>query len=175
MTNPYVVELGGHLCHLTDADAIVFPEHRRPGGWRCMVVARRRPVAGPGYIDDVTYDQLCAAPKTVQVDPHDPDGCAMLWLAKVWQTWPSGAVWLGAGAFANDLRQAGTLQFDLDPAALRRLLEVTRLRIPAVQRLIERLAGAELLIPELPGVNGGWGTFYLNVMSLLPTGRVPRT
>src|ERR1700730_12444428 len=128
---PFVVELGTcglqalpyqdadrmQLLYVPCIDAIVVREHRQQGGWRCTVIVRRHHRFDAGHID-LTDDDLAAADTTFTVGPTDADGYLMLWRTRATQFPHGGAIQLGAGALANDIRRPGTLAVDLDHAAV---------------------------------------------------------
>jgi hypothetical protein len=132
-------DLRGRLLHVASLDAIVVVQHRVPdAGWWCSVIARHHPTTGPNQLL-VTDAQAAAAPTSVTVDPTDMDATPMLWLARVWQHWRGGLVYLGARALAEEFRVPGTLTVDVDITALRRLASITRLRLPGLGQLLHRL------------------------------------
>jgi len=153
----------GQLVYLPGIDAIVAREYRKVGGWRCTVIARRHQRFDAGHIDVPDHD-LAAATTTLLVDPvTDADGWAMLMQARIRQRWRGGATYLAACALANGIRHPRSLAVDLDRTAVRRLLDVTRLRTAGLRRLLDRLDGAGFLVPTLPGLEGSWGVYTLAV------------
>jgi len=135
----------GRLLYLPTREAIVVPQCRRQYSWWCAVLAWRSRFRDGGHVA-VNDKEIAAAAQTVTLDPaDDPDGFAMLWQARIWQTWPGGRTAAVARPLARELRCAGTLVVNLDPASTRKLTIAAHVRTPALRLLLGRLVETGLL------------------------------
>ncbi len=135
----------GGVFHLSRVDSVVALENRTERGWRCAVLARRQPGAGPGHLD-VAALELIGAATTVTVDPvADADGYAMVWLACVRLLWTSGHVHAVAQCLAERLRPPHDVAVDLDAGAIASLVRVAHVHPTGLDNLLHRLVRLGLL------------------------------
>jgi hypothetical protein len=85
------------------------PVCRLATGWRCTLVATRAACAS-GHVR-LTPELLATATATVSVNAErDPDDYArLLWLPRVFATWPGGTILALARLIVDQLRTAGSL------------------------------------------------------------------
>jgi len=155
----------GRTFYLPRLEAVLTVEYRSGAGWRCTVIARRRPRPDSRHVL-LSNAEIVAATATVVVDPDDHDAVAMIWVAEVWRRWRGGLVHVGARTLAEDIRIPGTLVADVDLHALADMAEVTRLRSPGIRRLLDRLATAGLLTTVESHADRGWGSYALRLPGL---------
>ena len=155
----------GRTFYLPRLEAVLTAECRSGAGWRCAVVARRRPCPDARHVV-LSNAEIVAATATVVVDADDHDAVAMIWVAEVWRRWRGGLVNVGARTLAEDIRIPGTLVADVDLHALARMAEATRLRAPGIRRLLDRLATAGLLTSIESHADRGWGSYALRLPEL---------
>lgn len=172
---PRPPDVRNRLFHLPSAEAIVMPEMRQAGGWRCAVVAARTPwrlTHRPGHLD-LTDDEIASLPTSFSLDPDtDPDGYAMVWVARIHQHDPCGLLPHLARRLNDDLRVPGSLTADFAPAAvnwLRRGAHPVMMR--ALKLQIDRLIAAGFLVrDDLAGTTGGLGAYTLTLPESVPVG-----
>jgi len=141
------------LLALADGDAIVLVGTRLPGGWAGHVIARRRPDSRRRRVV-LTDGEVDEAVAEVDGDRYrDPDGYAMVWLARVHATLPAGNISPVARVIAEYLRRPGGLTVDLDHRAVSRLAVAARRRLDDLGPILQRLVGHELLSAETPSGN----------------------
>ena len=99
---------------------------------------------------------------------RDPDGYAMVWLARVHATLPAGNIPPIARVMAEDLRRPGSLLVDLDHRALSQLAVAARRRRDSLHLIFQRLVDHGLLTAETPA-RDGWARYRL----VIPTGNPP--
>jgi len=163
---PWRVDDGpGRTFYLPRLQAVLTVEYRSGAGWRCAVIARRRPRPDARHVL-LSNAEIVAGTATVVVDADDHDAVAMVWVAEVWRRWRGGLVHLGARTLAEDIRTPGTLVADVDLHALARMAEATRLRSPGIRRLLDRLATAGLLTSIESHADRGWGSYALRLPGL---------
>jgi len=150
------------LLALADGDAIVLVGTRLPGGWAGHVIARRRPDSRPRRVV-LTDSEIDEAVAEVDTDRYrDPDGYAMVWLARVHATLPTGNISPVARVIAEHIRRPGSLTVDLDHRALSRLAVAARRRLDDLGPILQRLVGHELLSAEAPS-GDGWARYRLTI------------
>ena len=162
------------LLFLPDPQLIIAVECRRAqGGWHCGIVADNKRGHRPGHLT-LTDDDLARAHTTLAADPiHDPDRYALAWQARILQCWLGGRTQAAARTIAESLRPPGSLTVDIDQHAATRLITATRLRVPGLRRLLERLTGSGMLRLDLPNLEG-WGHYTLTIPTTRDqTGRIP--
>lgn len=130
------------LLYLPVRATVIMPICRIATGWRCTIVATRTACRSGHML--LPREQLAAATSTVAVDAErDPDGYArLLWLPRVFATWPGGTILALARLIVDQLRPAGSLGIPAQRLANHTHI-ATRLpntRPPAVERLIYGLA-----------------------------------
>jgi hypothetical protein len=157
------------LFYLPAAEAIIMPQARQAGGWRCAVVACRRirrPGDGFSYLD-LTDEEIATVPTALRVDPdRDPEGYAMLlWVTRVHQHDPCGVLPYLARRVATDLRVPGSLTADFAHASVKWLRSGAHPITALTLKLhIDRLVAAGFLAPdELPGNDKGLGAYTLTL------------
>lgn len=140
------------LLAVSTGDAIVLVGTRLPGAWACHVVARRRPDSRPRRVvlTDAEIDEAVAAVDTDR--DRDPDGYAMVWVARVHATLPAENIPPVARMMAEHLRHPGSLLVDVDHRALSRLAVAARRR-DRLHMIVQRLAEHGLLAAETPAEN----------------------
>ncbi|MGH9286376.1 MAG: hypothetical protein ACRD0M_11990, partial [Acidimicrobiales bacterium] len=106
---PAVVDYRGRTVYLPGRGLVVVVEARRREGWWCRVIASRHPDPAFAAHVDVTGAELAGGQTRMRVDPGDPDGYAMAWVARVWACWPGGRPVLLARVLVEQARPGAGL------------------------------------------------------------------
>lgn len=151
----------GQVLYLPDLDVMVAVEAAGRDGWWCRILAGRHGTTGDAHVC-IRAETLAAGHTSMQVDATtDPDSFVMVWLARVWVTWPGGRTAVVARVLRDEARLPNGLELSLTEGVCRRVLNATHITGPGLRRLLDKLVTAGLLMAAAADGHGEVARFRL--------------